>query len=216
MIFEDHGHWQLYLPGHWGTTITFPTTMDWVEDATTDLFRDALQQRADEQEPTRDFKSVSQWHTQAVSAQQLQPENPAKPDPNRCEDCQERTRRNERGDLFNPTADPEPAATITSKAAPATAAGMDMSPQHGLEQVSECTTSFQRVKTYFSVQVMRCRRCDGIWLLGYYEDFDAVPIEAEWGLRRWTWRPLTSEHVAQIEAATGQGTLDLDTFAAAP
>ena len=60
---------------------------------------------------------------------------------------------------------------------------------------------------------MQCQRCGALWLLGYYEDFDAVPVMAEWGVRTWIWRPLTSDHVARIKAAEGTGSLDLEEFA---
>jgi hypothetical protein len=94
--------------------------------------------------------------------------------------------------LFNPTANP-----------------LD----DGLDQLLECTSSFQAIKSYFSVYVMRCRRCGALWLAGYYEDFDARPVTAEWGERTWVWRPLTPDHVARIEAANGTRALDLEEFA---
>ena len=113
-------------------------------------------------------------------------------DPQGCEDCLRRTLKNRRGDAFNPTASP-----------------LD----DGLDKLSECTSSFQAIKGYFSVDVMRCRRCGALWLLGYYEDFDARPVEDEWGVRTWIWRPLTPDHVARIEATEGSGALDLEEFA---
>jgi len=109
-----------------------------------------------------------------------------------CDDCLQRTLKNRRGDLFNPTANPF---------------------DDGLDELLKCTSSFQPIKTYFSVSVMKCRRCGAVWLLGYYEDFDGLPVMAEWGVRKWVWRPLTSDHFAQIEAAAGTGTLDLEEFA---
>jgi len=112
--------------------------------------------------------------------------------PESCEDCLRRTAKNKRGDLFNPTANPI---------------------DDGLDRLLECKSSFQEVKSYFSVSVMRCRHCGALWLLGYYEDFDAVPVMAEWGVRKWIWRPITSDHVARIKAAEGTRALDLDQFA---
>jgi hypothetical protein len=134
------------------------------------------------------------------------------PESRPCQDCHERTLRNQRGDAFNATANPEPG--MGSDEAPASGPGLEHSREHGLEELSKCTTSFRRVGAYFSVSVVRCLRCGTTWLSGYYEDFDSVPIEAEWGVRRWVWRPLMSEHIAEIQAADGSGTLDLDTFAA--
>ena len=112
--------------------------------------------------------------------------------PEICEDCLQRTLKNRRGDLFNPTASPV---------------------DDGLDTLLKCTSSFQPIKSYFSVYVMRCRRCGALWLLGYYEDFDVVPIMAEWGVRKWVWRPLNADHVVRIEASQGTQSLDLEVFA---
>lgn len=112
-------------------------------------------------------------------------------DPDSCEDCLRRTLKNKRGDAFNATANPI---------------------DDGLDQLLECKSSFQNIKSYFSVYVMRCRRCSALWLLGYYEDFDAVPVTAEWGVRTWIWRPITSDHVARIKSAEGTRALNLEDF----
>jgi len=112
--------------------------------------------------------------------------------PESCEDCLRRTLENKRGDAFNPTASP-----------------LD----DGLDQLLECTSSFQPINSYFSVHVMRCRSCGALWLSGYHEDFDARPVEAEWGVRTWIWRPLNADHVARIEASRGTQSLDLEVFA---
>jgi hypothetical protein len=110
-----------------------------------------------------------------------------------CEACKARSLRNKGGDAFNPTAHP----------------GDD-----GLENLGEWTTSFKSVKDYFSAHLRRCEFCGTFWLLGYYEDFDARPPESEWGERKWIWRPLTSEQVEEVRAASGTSELDIDTFAA--
>lgn len=110
-----------------------------------------------------------------------------------CQDCRSRRAKNQGGDAFNATAYPV---------------------DDGVEEISECTSSFRAVKSYFSASLMECQRCHTIWLLGYYEDMDAVPVEAEWGERTWIWRPLRREQVAEIEAAHGSCSLDMDTFAA--
>jgi hypothetical protein len=113
-------------------------------------------------------------------------------DPSDCEDCRRRVLKNERGDFFNPTANPT---------------------DERLEDVSDCKTSFQNIKDYFAAELKRCSRCGAVWLLGYYEDFDDVPITSEWGKRTWIWRPLTSEQMAAIEAARDRWALDINTFA---
>lgn len=85
------------------------------------------------------------------------------------------------------------------------------------DEVYESTSyknSFGRVKDYFSADVVRCRTCQRPWLQGYYEDFTDRPVEAEWGVRAWIWRPLTEDQVAEIVTAEGTGALDIDSFAA--
>nr|WRX71492.1 Sel1-like repeat protein [Actinomycetes bacterium] len=134
------------------------------------------------------------------------------PEPNGCQDCLERTRRNQRGDAFDPTPRPEPGTR--SDDVPANSPRLEHPGEHGLEVLAKCTASFRRIGDYFSVSVVRCLRCGATWLSGYYEDFDSLPVDAEWGVRRWVWRPLTSEYIAEIEAADGSGALELDTFAA--
>ena len=126
-------------------------------------------------------------------------------EPNSCEDCRERTLRNKRGDMFNATAMP---LDVESD--------VDGGAYEGADKLGDCTSSFHPVRTYFSVGLVRCQSCGSIWLLGYYEDFDELDPQAEWGRRTWIWRPLTPEEVAQIAAAAGTGALDLDTFAAEP
>lgn len=113
--------------------------------------------------------------------------------PASCQDCRSRRAKHQRGDAFNATASP-----------------LD----DGVKKVRDCGSSFRPVKSYFSASLMECARCGSIWLLGYYEDMDAVPIEAEWGKRVWTWRFLRRRHVAEVEAADGTRSLDIDTFAA--
>ena len=125
-------------------------------------------------------------------------------DANRCDLCQERALGNKRGDAFNATANPL-APTVLG----------DGTMDEGVDDLGECSSSFRAVKSYFHVYLKRCRSCGAIWLLGYYEDFDAVDPSAEWGVRTWVWRPLAPEHIEQIEAASGTGALDIDTFAAA-
>ena len=117
----------------------------------------------------------------------------------------ERVLKNTGGDAFNASANP---LTVTLDD--------DRLGDRGVDDLDECTSSFRPDQSYFNVCLKRCQTCGGIWLLGYYEDFDAVPIEAEWGVRTWIWRPLTPQQVAEIEAASGSAKLDLDTFAARP
>jgi hypothetical protein len=109
-----------------------------------------------------------------------------------CDACEARSLTNKGGDAFNATADPE---------------------DDGLENLGEWTTSFKRVKDYFSAHLRRCASCGSVWLLGYYEDFDARPPLSEWGERTWIWRPLTVEQVEEVRAAKGTSELDIDTFA---
>lgn len=109
-----------------------------------------------------------------------------------CQDCRRRRARNQGGDAFNATASPV---------------------DDGVEEVRDCRSSFRPVKSYFSAALMECASCRTIWLLGYYEDMDVVPIEAEWGERTWIWRLLRPKHVAEIEAAAGTQSLDITTFA---
>jgi len=88
-----------------------------------------------------------------------------------------------------------------------------MSPSERSGGTNECSTSFRAVASYFHAAIRTCPSCSTCWLEGYYEDFSARPIEAEWGDRHWILRLLTEPQVDQIEAARGKSALDIDTFA---
>jgi hypothetical protein len=89
------------------------------------------------------------------------------------------------------------------------------------EPISDCADSFQEIDSYFSAELIRCPRCRATWLEGYHKDLrtrwtdwrTGTGTIGDSGDRTWILRPLTPEQVAEIEAARGTRSLQLDTFA---
>jgi hypothetical protein len=76
----------------------------------------------------------------------------------------------------------------------------------------DCASAFHEVDSYFHATLWTCPICARTWLDGYHEDFSDTPIEGEWGRRIWIYRLLTPPLVAQINAAIGSRSLDIDSF----
>jgi hypothetical protein len=76
----------------------------------------------------------------------------------------------------------------------------------------DCASAFRAVDSYFHASVWTCPSCGRTWLAGYHEDFSDTPIEDEWGKRIRIYRLLTPALVAQINAAIGSRSLDIDSF----
>lgn len=93
--------------------------------------------------------------------------------------------------------------------------GEPLAGSSGLDKIEDCASSFKAINSYFTANLLRCRHCGTTWLQGYHESFDGLPVEAEWGVRTWIFRALTFERTAEIEAARGTGSLDIDSFAVA-
>jgi hypothetical protein len=89
------------------------------------------------------------------------------------------------------------------------------------DPLSDCAESFEEIDSHFSAQLVRCPRCETTWLTGYHEDLSTRWYDSrtgtgtlsDFGDRTWILRPLTAEHVAEIEAARGTRSLRIDTFA---
>lgn len=89
------------------------------------------------------------------------------------------------------------------------------------EPISDCADSFEEIDSYFSAKLVRCPRCRTTWLEGYHEDLRTRRYDpktgtgtvGDFGDRTWILRPLTAEHVAEIEAARGTRSLQIDSFA---